>query len=179
MILMDDRTEGKIPAWFWGQITTQWFPFLEEDGLYEFSGGMVESLGDFSTTKMKHKLTFVEEKSIVIRPGPEAFTIPRMEELLITDFSQLSAEVVGARVAIKGCITHVSSCFPLESKRMRSAYIRDTNAREVQLMLWDTQVDELTPEMKGRIICVFEASVRNRGRLHLSGNAFMTVKLIE
>jgi hypothetical protein len=178
-ILMDDKVEGKIPAWFWQDVADEWFPHLEQGAIYEFSGGCVEELGKFATAKMKHRIWFSDAKSVLIRPVPEISTIPRMEDLFMIDFSQLRYEVRGARATIEGVVSSVSECLMLNSRNVRVASITDANGNEAQLTLWEEQVQEITPEMKDKAVRVFEISVHDPERLQLASNSFITVTLLE
>jgi hypothetical protein len=175
---MDQNPDGKIPVWFWGEAANTWFSVLVEDAVYEFSGGEVEALGKYATTNMRYRISFAHVESVAISQKAGVSAIPRMAEMLVTDFVTLKGELDGVRVAIKGCIKSVSNIVEGTQKSTRVVSITDEKNSEIELTLYDAQVRDVTPEMTGKVVCMFEVSVRSFWKPQLSGNAFMSIKLM-
>jgi hypothetical protein len=177
-IIMDEKLDGKAPVWFWGDAASRWFDILVEDVVYEFSGGKVEALGQYATAKMKYKISFAQFEPNAIRRKDDVSKIPHMRDMLVTDFLTLKNEIDGVRVAIEGRIKSVSDIRDKEPKS-RVVSITDRNDHKIDLTLYGEQVGDVVPEMTGNVVCMFEVSVRNRWKPQLSGNAFMSIKLMD
>lgn len=136
-----DSAGGEIRATFFKDACEKWFPILEEQQVYTFSGGRLK-VGDrkYSTIKNDYELTF--DANSEIRPVANDNEIKSMSYSFVK-IGDIANKEVNAIVDILAIVRSASDCNEVVSTKLggkvlhkRDLVIYDDSGYDIRLTLW-------------------------------------------
>jgi replication factor A1 len=136
-----DSAGGEIRATFFKEACEKWFPILEEQQVYTFSGGRLK-VGDrkFSTIKNDYELTF--DANSEIKPVANDSEIKSMNYNFVK-IATIANKEVNATVDILAIVRSATDCTELISTKLggkvlhkRDLVLYDDSGFDIRLTLW-------------------------------------------
>lgn len=154
-----DSVGGEIRATFFKDACEKWFPILEEQQVYTFSGGRLK-VGDrkFSTIKNDYELTF--DANSEIRPVANDSDIKTMSYNFVK-IADIASKDVNASVDILAIVRSATDCSEVVSSKLggkvlfkRDLVVYDDSGYDIRLTLWGEKAQVrnlLSPDYESRL----------------------------
>ncbi|CAE7408516.1 RPA1C, partial [Symbiodinium microadriaticum] len=152
-----DSAGGEIRATFFKDACEKWFPQLEEQKVYTFSGGRLK-VGDrkYSTMRNEYELTFDANSEIQHCADDNDIKTMNYNFMKISDLPQVEAN---ATVDLLAIVRSAGECSELISQKMggktlhkRELVLYDDSGFDVRLTLWGDRAQADTPWNDGPIV---------------------------